>query len=86
MLIIFVFCIGVIIGLSIDTRLNDKTIKAYRKEIERMEKFSESQSEMIDVYTVCYKELEKAYNNCHDGILETINENIELKRRLDNGN
>lgn len=82
MLILFGFCIGMAIGLFIDTRLSNKIIKAYKNESEKMLKLIYSQSEVIDVYTTCYEELEKAYNSCQDGITETINENIELKRRL----
>ena len=82
MLILFGFCIGMAIGLFIDTKLNNKIIKAYKKEIKKMEKLLQNQSEVIDVYTSCYQELENAYNNCQAGISETINENIELKRRL----
>ena len=86
MLIIFGFCIGMAIGLFLDTRLNNKIVKAYKNETEKMLKLLENQSEMIDVYSTCYQELEKAYHSCQEGIIDTINENIELKRRLNNAN
>lgn len=82
MLILFGFCIGMAIGLCIDTRLSNKLINSYKNETEKMLKLLENQSEVIEVYTTCYQELEKAYNNCQDGISVTIKENIDLKRRL----
>lgn len=82
MLILFGFCIGMAIGLFIDTRLNNKIIKAYKNESKKMLTLIENQSEVIEVYTSCYQELEKAYNSCQEGITDTIIENIDLKRRL----
>lgn len=82
MLIVFGFCIGMAIGLCIDTRLNNKIIKAYENETKQMKKLLQNQSEVINVYTSCYQDLEKAYNNCQEGISVTIKENIDLKRRL----
>lgn len=76
------FCIGMAIGLYIDTRLSNKTIKDYKNESEKMLKLIDNQSEVIDVYTTCYEDLEKAYNSCQEGINSTINENIALKRKL----
>lgn len=82
MLMLFGLCIGMAIGLYIDTSSNNKIIKDYKNETKKMLKLIDDQSEVIDAYAICYQELEVAYNNCQDGIAETINENIELKRRL----
>lgn len=80
--LIIAWLIGLLIGLSIDTYLNKQEISNVEEKILNLEKINRVKDEMIELYEKHCKDLEGAYNNCQSGINVTINENIELRKKL----